>query len=344
MFVVIMAGGGGTRLWPKSRIKKPKQLQSLISEESMVKNTVKRILPLIPKEKIYIATNKEHVKEIKKQIPEIKNIIKEPLIRNTGPCIALASLILSKKNENEPAAFIPSDHHVGNESEFRRVLKLAAKTAEKDYLVTIGITPTEPDTGLGHIKMGKSIGHGAFDVDKFIEKPNLETAKKFVKSGKYLWNGGIYVGKPRIILDLFKKHAPDIYKILQSIDKNPGTLTKEYAKMENISVDYAISEKAEKIAVVPGNLNWSDIGSWSKLLEVLSQNVGENVVVGCNHYGIDTESCLIHGSDRLIATIGLKDVIVVDTPDVVLVCHKDKAQDVKKIVEKLKEEKKDHYL
>lgn len=342
MFVVIMAGGGGTRLWPKSRVKKPKQLQALISQESMIKNTTQRLSSLVSPNKIYIATNKEQIEDIKKDVPEIQNIIEEPFMRNTGPCIGLAAIYL--KNTNESVAFLPSDHYIGNEKEFLRVLKQADAVAQKDYLVTLGIRPTDADTGMGYIKIGEQLGDNFFEVEKFIEKPDLKTAKKFLASGNYLWNGGIFIAKPQVILDLFKENAPDIYQGLIKIAQNPKNLEKEYEKMENISFDYAIVEKTKKIAVVPGDFDWSDIGNWSKLLEKLLQNAGENVVIGCEHYGVDTKGCLIHGTERLVATIGLKDVIVVDTPDAVLVCHKDKTQDVRKIVEKLKEEKREEYL
>lgn len=348
MHIVIMAGGGGTRLWPKSRLKKPKQLQSLISQDSMIKETFLRVSPLTNKSKIHIATNKTQVEELKKELPKNIHIIEEPCIRNTAPSIGLAALLI--KDKNEPTAFLPSDHYVGNVTEFRKILKLAAKTAEKDYLVTIGIRPTDPDTGLGYIQIKPTTFSrklnlpDVYEVAKFIEKPNFENAKKFVASGQYLWNAGIYVAKPAVILKLFKQYAPKIYQHLETIAKNPDSLEEEYAKMENISFDYAIAERAKKIAVIPGNFDWSDIGNWAKLLEKLSQKTGENVVVGCEHYGIGTKGCLIHGTERLVVTIGLKDVIVVDTPDAVLVCHKNKAQDVKKIVEKLKSEKKYHYL
>jgi len=354
MYAVIMAGGGGTRLWPKSRLKKPKQLQALISEESMLKNTINRLLPILPKEKIYIATNTAQIKAIKNEIKGRINFIREPFMRNTGPCIGLAALMM--KEQNEPTAFLPSDHYISDEKEFRRVLKNGAEVAKMDYLVTLGIRPTDPDTGLGYIKIEQrlkskeqreqraGIDYPVYRVEKFIEKPDLETAKKFQKSGNYLWNAGIFIAKPKIILSLFKKHAPTIYKRLKNIAKNPNSLKDEYEKMPNISFDYAIAEKTNNVAVIPSEFGWSDVGNWAKLLEKLSQGPEENVVVGCEHYGVDTKGCLIHGTERLVATIGLKDIIVVDTPDAVLVCHKDRAQEVKKIVEKLQKEKKEHYL
>ena len=338
-YVVIMAGGSGTRLWPKSRIKKPKQLYALINNESMIKNTVKRVLPVVPKENIYIATNALQAKAIVKELPDFKNnLIKESAIRNTAPCIALATTYL--KDKAETIAFLPADHYIGKEKEFQKVLQKAFEIARKDYLTLIGIRPTDPDTGLGYIKIKSEIRNPKsetkdfFEVEKFVEKPDLTTAKKYLASGQYLWNGGMFIAKPEIILNLFKKHAP---KILQR-------LTKNYEKLPNISFDYAIAEKANRVAVVAGDFAWSDIGNWGKLLTMLSKKGTDNIVVGCEHYGVDTDGCLIHGTEKLVATVGLKNIIVVDTPDVVLVCEKSKAQDVRKIVEKLKKEKKNHYL
>jgi mannose-1-phosphate guanylyltransferase len=350
MYVVIMAGGGGTRLWPKSRLKKPKQLLAILGKESMLLNTLKRFSPLVAKNNIYIATNREQAKELKKELPDFKNLILEPAMRNTGPCIGLAATLLSQKT-NAPVAFLPADHYIGNPQEFRRVLKIAFEIAKDDYLVTIGIKPTDADTGMGYIKINlkskiqnPKFSDAVFPVDKFIEKPNKKTAEKFVKSGQYFWNAGMFIGRPEVILKLFEKYAPSIYHHLTVIAKNPQKLESEYQKMENISFDYAVAEKAQNMVVVPGDFDWSDIGNWGRLLEKLASATNDNVVIGCEHYGVDTSGCLIHGTERVVATIGLKDIIVVDTPDAVLVCHKDKAQDVRKIVEKLKEEKKHHLL
>lgn len=352
MNIVIMAGGGGTRLWPKSRIKNPKQLHALMDEKSLIKNTILRLSAVVPKNHIYIATNTDHVKAIKKEVPEIKNMIVEPFVRSTGPCVGHSALYLAQKSD-EPVAFLPADHHIENEKEFAKTIILAGEEAKKDQLVLIGIKPTEADTGLGYIKINtKQIRNSKsqisnsqiFKVEKFVEKPDLKTAQKYLRSGQYLWNAGMFVAKPSVILNLFEKHSPEIFSLLEKIKKRPQDLKKEYQKMPNISFDYAVSEKAQDIVVVSGNFTWSDIGNWSKLLEVLSQNVKENVVLGCEHLGVDTEGCLIHGTKRLVATIGLKDVIVVDTPDAVLICHKSQAQNVKKIVEKLKEKNRQRYL
>lgn len=336
-YVVIMAGGSGTRLWPKSRIKKPKQLYALINRDSMIKNTVKRLLPMVAKSNIYLATNKAQAKEIAKELPGFKkNLIIEPAMRNTGPCIALAAWHL--KDKAEVIAFLPADHYIGKEEQFRKTLKNAFEVAKKDYLTLIGIRPTDVDTGLGYIKTNSKFqipnSKDAYKVEKFVEKPDLKTAKQYLKSGQYLWNGGMFIAKPSVMLALFKKHAPAILKNIE----------KDYTKVPNISFDYAIAEKAKNVAVVAGDFAWSDIGNWEKLLTMFSKKEGDNIVVGCQHYGVDTKGCLIHGTERLVATIGLKDIIVVDTPDVVLVCHKDKAQEVRKIVEQLKVKKKEHYL
>lgn len=346
MQVVILAGGLGTRLWPKSRLKRPKQLQALVSQESMIQNTIRRVSPLVSKNEIYIATNQSQLEALKKEVPEMKNFIVEPVLRNTGPAIGLAAISLPK--QNEPAVFLPSDHYIAEEEAFRQTIKLAAKVAKEDYLVLIGIRPTDPDSGLGYIKIKKELFKGknqpVYQVERFIEKPDQKTAQRFLLSGQYLWNAGMFVARPSFILKLFQKHAPQIYQHLQKIQKEPHRLKKEYQKMEEISFDYAVVEKTKQLAVVAGDFGWSDIGNWARLLEILSKEVNANVVIGCEHYGVETDGCLIHGTERLVATVGVKDIIVVDTPDVVLVCHKDRAHEVKKIVDQLKKEKRDQYL
>ncbi|MBM2821027.1 MAG: mannose-1-phosphate guanylyltransferase [Candidatus Berkelbacteria bacterium] len=341
--IVIMAGGAGTRLWPKSRLKKPKQLYALVNNDSMIRNTVNRLIPVVGEKNIFIATNVNQAQEIAKELPELKNnILIEPFVRNTAPCIGLGALKMIETAET--VAFLPSDHYIGNVKEFQKVLKEAFRVAQKDYLVLIGIRPTDPDTGLGYIEMGNNLEKDVYKVRRFVEKPDLKTAQKYLKSGKFLWNGGMFIAKPKFILELFKKHSRGIYKNLENIKDSPKNLNKIYEKMENISFDYAIAEKAEKIAVIPGDFAWSDIGNWKKLLEMLSRKDQENTIVGCEHYGVETSGCLIHGTDRLVATIGLKDIIVVDTPDVVLICHKDKAQEVRKVVEILKLKGQEKYL
>jgi len=346
MQVVILAGGLGTRLWPKSRLKKPKQLQALVSQESMIQNTIRRVLPLASKKKIYIATNQSQLEALKKEVPQITNFIVEPTLRNTGPAIGLAAVSLPE--QNEPAAFLPSDHYIADEEGFRETMKLAAQVAERDYLVLIGLRPTDPDSGLGYIKIKKELfekgNQPVYQVERFIEKPDQKTAQRFLLSDQYLWNAGMFVARPSLILQLFQKHAPQIYQRLRKIQKEPNRLKEEYQKMEEISFDYAVVEKTKQLAVVAGDFSWSDIGNWARLLEILSKKVNANVVIGCEHYGVETDGCLIHGTERLVATVGLKDIIVVDTPDVVLVCHKDKAHDVKKIVDQLKKENKEQYL
>jgi mannose-1-phosphate guanylyltransferase len=356
MYAVIMAGGSGTRLWPKSRKDKPKQFHNLISSHTMLQETIERIKPIIPLKNILIVAGKSHLKSIREQLPEIpsQNLFLEPVAKNTAPAIGFAAMALSKIDPDATAAFLSADHFIAKKEEFSKILKISEEIANKENTtVTIGINPTYPETGYGYIQLGKEFkeidGHNVFYVKEFKEKPDIKTAQKYVASWQYLWNSGMFIWKIKTLLDLFSKHQPKLYKQLQKIknaigQKNQDQLIKaEYDKIDEDSIDYAILEKTKKIIVVPADIGWSDVGSWSSLKDVLSFGSNQNVVAG-RHLGIDTTNCLIQGGSRLIATIGLDNFVIVDTDDVLLVCPKNKSQDVKKIIEKIKEEGKKEYL
>ena len=349
MYAVIMAGGSGTRLWPKSRAAKPKQFHSLTSHKSMLRETVSRLEPLVPADSVYVIAGKSHLAPIWEQCDEIPrcNLIGEPVGRDTAPAVAVTAALLHKRDPSAVIVVLPADHYIADADEFRRILSLAADAASKDDVaVTIGIKPTYPETGYGYIEMDGEYTDGrneVFWVRSFKEKPDPVTAEKYVSSWRYLWNSGMFVWATATILDLFKRHAPDIYEGAQRIaeaagtEREAATLDEVYHGFRRISVDYAILEKAEKVLVVPGDFGWSDIGSWAALHDVLSDGSAHNVVIG-KHAGVDTHNCLIHGTDRLIATVGLDNMIVVDADDVLLICPKGRAQDVKKLIEKLQEE------
>jgi len=356
MYAVIMAGGSGTRLWPRSRKKRPKQFHSLTSEQSLLQETVARLEPTIAPENVYIIANKTHVKPIQEQLGQVPeaNIIGEPVARNTAPAIGIMAVILEQKDPNAVMIVLPAAHYIERADDFRQLLELAEDTVrEDDFLLTLGIKPTYPETGFGYIELAneyKEVGEEKiFWVKSFKEKPDLETAQKYVASWRYVWNSGMFVWKASSILDRFKKFAPEIYEGLERFRDALGTpreqeeLAKVYKSFPNISVDYAILEKSERVLVIPADIGWSDIGSWKAVYDLLSFDGQINVVSG-RHVGLDTYNCLIHGGNRLIATVGLDNMIIVDTDDVVLIMPKGRSQDVKKILDKLQKQGRTEYL
>ncbi|MEN6372177.1 MAG: mannose-1-phosphate guanylyltransferase [Armatimonadota bacterium] len=356
MYAVIMAGGSGTRLWPRSRKSRPKQFHSLTSERSLLQETVARLEPTIDAEHVYVIANKSHVAPIREQLDWVpaENIIGEPVARNTAPAIGIMAAILAEKDPNATMLVLPADHYIEKADDFRQLLELAESTvSEDDVLLTLGIKPTYPETGFGYIELAKEyreVGEDKiFWVKSFKEKPDLDTAQRYVASWKYVWNSGMFVWKVSSILDRFKKHAPDIYEGMERFREVLGTpkeqeeLAKIFKSLPNISVDYAILEKSEKVLVIPADIGWSDIGSWKAVYDLLSFDGQTNVVSG-KHVGLDTYNCLIQGGNRLIATVGLDNMIVVDTDDVVLIMPKGRSQDVKKILEKLQKQGRMEYL
>ena len=350
-----MAGGKGTRLWPISRAKKPKQFQKLIGDKTMLQETVNRLLPDFSLKDIYIATNKIYAGEVRKELPKlpVNNTIAEPSFRERASCIALAAAIFSKDNPDETMAVFPSDHLIKKNGELLRVLSEGEKFLNKnpDHLITIGVKPTSPETGYGYIQhqikpiksANQKNGLKFFEVERFIEKPDLKTAQEYYQSGNFLWNTSIYLWKTSAIINRFKKFIPDTYERLCRIKKTVGaadfkkTLDKEYPLMDMISVEYGILENDDKTIAVSADLGWSDIGSWSVLKDSLTDLEHEHFVRG-EHLDIGSKNLLVYGSKKLIATIGLRDLIIIDSNDVTLVCDKNNSQLVKTVVEKLKKD------
>jgi len=352
LFAIIMAGGVGSRFWPRSKKKNPKQLLNILGDYTMIQDTVNRISRLCPKENILIVTNEAQEEGIKEQLPNIpaENIIVEPFGRNTAACIGLASIIIQQRASDAITFVLPSDHVIQDTENFLNALSSAAKFAEVNpALVTIGIEPTRPETGYGYIQIDEdSGGADVFKVLTFAEKPNYATAVNFIKSGDFFWNSGMFIWKTETILNEIKKHMPDLFEGLMQIEEQINSpnfaeiLSNIYGQLKSISIDYGIMEKSNNVFLVKGNFQWSDVGSWEAVYQLSEKDKEGNVKLG----GVYTDMVLdsyIYSPDKFTAVIGLDNIIVINFQDTLLVCKRDKAQDVKNIIDFLKLNKlKDH--
>lgn len=350
VYAVIMAGGVGTRFWPKSRKSNPKQFQNLFGDSSMIQQTVERLSGFVEEDQMVVVTNRDYVGLVQKQLPSIEpmNIIGEPIARNTAPCIASAAALLNKKDPESVMIVLPADHKIGNSKEFIRVLETAVETARtRESLVTIGIKPNRPETGYGYIHREKEaevedLNHPVYRVQKFTEKPNAETATKFFESGDYLWNSGIFIWRAQTILDAFKKHLPDIFKEAEKLKKSDfadNDVREFYESCPSISIDYGIMEKAKKVHVIPGDFDWNDVGSWTAVHELSDKDSQGNATVkGKALYINSGENYVSTNGKKLVAFAGVDHVALVETDDAILVVNLDQAQDVKEVVERLKED------
>jgi mannose-1-phosphate guanylyltransferase len=343
---VIMAGGSGTRFWPLSRKKRPKQFLPLASEKPLIVDTLARLPPLATAATSYVVCGKVHEAAVKKLLPKLPkaHVIVEPMARNTAPAIGLAAIHVAKKDPKGVMLVLPSDHHIADTAGFRATLAAAAELAAEGMLTTIGITPTRPDTGYGYIHLGAPLGERggltAQRVQRFVEKPDLDRAKSYLQSGDYLWNAGIFAFRVDVILTEIEKHLPKLAAALAAIRPTIGkanyqrTLAKHFKESEPTSIDYGVMEKAEQIACVPGEFGWSDVGSFAALPDVRPVDSNGNVSQGDNVL-VDCRGCVIVGGKRPIAVIGLEDIVIVDAGDTILVVPKDRAQDVRKAVDAL---------
>ena len=346
---VIMAGGKGERFWPESRVDMPKQFLSLTEDgKSMIQHTVERLEGLVEYENMYVVTNKNYKELIQKHVPQIpvENIITEPVAKNTAPCIGLAAVHIAKKDPEAKMMVLPSDHLIKYNEMFLDTLRIALEVSEEDNsLVTIGITPSYPETGYGYINFTKgdlpSEMKNIYRVKKFEEKPNLEKAKDYLVSGKYLWNSGMFVWKASTILNCIESFIPELHSGLMEIsetintEKYEETLEKIFSCFPSESIDYGVMEKAENIYTIPGNFGWDDVGSWLSLERIKHTNQDGNVVDG-NVITIKTSNSIIQGKSKLIAAVGLEDVIIIDTDDAILICNKSHSQEVKDVINNLK--------
>lgn len=343
---LIMAGGRGERFWPKSRIRMPKQFLSLTDDgKTMIQLTVERILPLVDIEDVYIVTNHSYRNLVKEQLPDLpeENILCEPVGRNTAPCIGLGAVHIAKKYNDAVMFVLPSDHLITHPQIFRRTLLDATEVSEAgDNLVTIGITPAYPETGYGYIKFyPEQVLGRAFKVERFVEKPDLETAQKYLATEQYLWNSGMFIWRVSTILKNLQKYMPATYEGLNRIGDAINTpdedivLEKEFSAFKSESIDYGIMEKADSIYILAGSFGWDDVGSWLAVERFKERNEFKNVIEG-NVITVDTKNTIIQGGKKLIAAVGLEDLVIIDTDDALLVCDKNSTGDIKKVIENLK--------
>jgi mannose-1-phosphate guanylyltransferase len=357
-YAVIMAGGGGTRLWPVSRRKHPKQTLPLIEEQTLFQATVKRLKGLLPPERIFVVTIAEQADTLKGQAPELpaENFLLEPAPRGTASVVGLAAVALQKRDEDAVMAVLPSDHYIRNRDLFHLLLRVAVDVAREDYLVTLGITPTYPATGYGYIQRGDPIPgdfiYPVYRALRFKEKPNEEQALEMLRSNDHSWNSGMFIWKTKTILEEIQRQMPALKTALDEISAALGTpsenaiIEKNWFPLETQTVDYGIMEHAEKVAVLPASgLEWSDVGSWDSLFDVLLPDEDGNIVFSGHHIPLDTRNSLVYGNrdKRLIVTIGVEDLVIVDSGDVLLVCKRDDAQKVREIVHQLKNSERERY-
>ncbi len=345
MYIVIMAGGKGTRFWPRSRAATPKQLLDITGEQTMIQQTVERVLPVSGPEKILIVTNAEQAEELQRQLPVIpaENIIIEPVGRNTAPCICLAATKIHKTAPGEVMAVLPADHHIGSPDAFVASLRIAEKAAaDTGALVTFGIQPNAPETGYGYIEYdaGKSTGlENVFTVLNFHEKPDRKRAQQYLAQGNFLWNSGMFIWKTSVILDYIENLLPAMYAGIKPVEELWDTpeigsaIAKAYEQSESISIDYGVMEKADNVLTIPGDFGWNDIGSWSAIYDIAPKDADGNALRG-DVVMVDAGNNFVH-AQKTTAIVGLDNIVVVETDDAVLVCARDRVQDVRKVVDEL---------
>jgi mannose-1-phosphate guanylyltransferase len=349
-FAVILAGGTGTRLWPYSRRRTPKQLVELLGDASMLQETAARLDPIVPPDRIVVVTNMEYVNEVRRQLPDVppRQVVGEPEALGTAAAVGLGAALVGARDESATTFVLPADHVIEPASRFRSDLERAAAVAAEDHLVTFGIPPTKPETGYGYVELAEALPGeaGAFAVKRFVEKPDPSTAQLYVESGRFLWNSGMFAWTVPAIRAAFDAHLPALGRQVDALIRAARRSGSEFENelpviwsgiTDRTTIDYGIMERSDQVACVPATFTWNDVGSWSALAEVLARDEDDNAVVG-RHIGIDTTGTLVFGrSGRMVATIGLDDMVIVDTPDALLVCPKDRAQEVRGIVDELEQ-------
>ena len=347
-YPILLAGGSGTRLWPVSRELYPKQLVKFVGEDSLLQQTIKRLSPVLNPENVKVVCGEQHFHETARQIENLGlslegKLICEPSGRNTAPAILLAVLHILSIDQDAVLCVFPADHVIQDLDGFHDRLSAATALAKDGHIVTFGIQPHYPETGYGYVESGKKISHGARVLKRFVEKPDLATAQKYIETGNFFWNSGMFAFKASVILAEFKAQQPGLLKKMKSIFKVDKPIArKDYDQLTNISIDYAIMEKTAKGVVLPSDFGWSDIGSWKSLYDFLEKDAANNVING-DIIAQDTRNCLIIGHDRLIATNRLRNKVVVETPDSIFVSDLEHSRDVKSIVTDLKKQQRREY-
>lgn len=357
IYSVIMAGGLGSRFWPQSRKAHPKQFLNVFGEATLLQNTLARMQGLVPPERSLVVTHERYVAQTRAQLPALpkRNILAEPMSRNTAPCIAYAAVKLLTQDPDATMIVLPADHLIRDVAQFHTVLRVAIDAAqEPGALVTIGINPTHPETGYGYVQFDASAGGAqerlrAHPVRTFAEKPNLATAERFLDSGDFLWNSGMFIWRADTILEQMKEHLPATYEAFAPLAPSIGTeaeqtaVKKAYHNSQRISIDYGVMERSAKVYVVPGSFGWSDVGDWRAVYDLSDKDDHGNALQ--NHAIVhDSSRCLVHAGGRLVVLVGIHDTVVVDTNDALLVCHRDSTQQVKNVVEYLHAHQLEEYV
>ena len=347
-YAVIMAGGIGSRFWPQSRTNNPKQFLSVHGNRTLLQNTVERLDGIVPTEHVFVVTQQRYVEQTQTQLPTVpeENILAEPIGRNTAPCIALAAIKLLARDPDATMLVLPADHVIRHVDRFHEVLRVAIdKAQEPGTLVTIGIRPTHPETGYGYVQFDQPHENGletpkAYAVRTFAEKPDIATAERFLDSGDFLWNSGMFAWSARTILEAMQRHLPKVYDAFEPFRTSLGkggeeeALSEAYAKSPSISIDYGVMERAETVFVVPASFGWSDVGDWGAVYELSEKDKHGNALDG--HVILhDSSRCLVKAGPRLVVLVGMHDTVVVDTGDALLICNRESAQQVKNVVDYL---------
>ncbi len=356
-YAVIMAGGIGSRFWPQSRKARPKQFIDVFGDGTLIQNTVARLQGLVPPERCFVVTHERYVEQVSQQLPAVppENILAEPISRNTAPCIAYAAVKLAARDPEATMIVLPADHVIHNVRQFHEVLRVAIEKAQAPgALVTIGIAPTHPETGYGYIQFDGPADPAfdaprAFPVRTFAEKPDVATAERFLDSGDFLWNSGMFIWRADTVMDQMQRHLPEAYdafapvgSVVDSADE-PEAVAAAYRRSPHISIDYGVMERADQVFVVPGAFGWSDVGDWRAVYDLDAKDRHGNAVRG-NAILHDASRCLVHADGRLVVLVGVHDLVVVETNDAVLICNRESTQQVKNVVDYLHAHQLEEYV